>query len=97
MAKKLFIGNLSYKTNDESLRSAFSQAGTVVSASVIMDKMTGKSRGFGFVEMEDADAQNAIDMFNGKDLEGRTLTVNEARPMTPRAPGQGGFRRENRG
>ncbi len=97
MAKKLFIGNLSFKTNDESLRSAFSQAGTVVSASVIMDKMTGKSRGFGFVEMEDADTENAINMFNGKDLDGRPLTVNEARPMTPRTGGQGGFRRENRG
>lgn len=90
MAKKLFIGNLSYKTNDDSLRTAFAQAGTVISASVIMDRMTGKSRGFGFVEMEDADAENAINMFNGKELDGRPLTVNEARPPAPRSEG---FRR----
>lgn len=90
MAKKLFIGNLSYKTTDDSLRAAFAEAGTVISASVIMDRMTGKSRGFGFVEMEDADADNAINMFNGKEVDGRPLTVNEARPPAPR---EGGFRR----
>ena len=90
MAKKLFIGNLSYKTTDEGLRAAFAQAGTVLSASVIMDRMTGKSRGFGFVEMEDADADNAVNTFNGKELDGRQLTVNEARPPQPR---EGGFRR----
>jgi cold-inducible RNA-binding protein len=84
MAKKLYIGNLSYNTNDESLRSAFSQAGTVVSVAVIMDKMTGRSRGFGFVEMEDADADKAIDMWNGKELDGRELVVNEARPLEDR-------------
>lgn len=93
MAKKLFVGNLSYKTTDDSLRSAFEQAGAVISASVIMDKMTGKSRGFGFVEMEDADADAAVNSLNGKELDGRPLTVNEARPMAPRT---GGFRRENR-
>jgi cold-inducible RNA-binding protein len=93
MAKKLFVGNLSYKTTDDGLRATFAQAGTVISASVLMDKMTGKSRGFGFVEMEDADADNAVNMFNGKELDGRPLTVNEARPMAPREPG---FRRENR-
>ncbi len=93
MAKKLFVGNLSYSTTDDSLRSAFSQVGAVISASVIMDRMTGKSRGFGFVEMEDADADNAVNTLNGKDLDGRALTVNEARPPAPR---QGGFRRENR-
>jgi len=84
MAKKLYIGNLSYNTTDESLRDAFSQAGAVVSATVIMDRMTGRSRGFGFVEMEDADAQSAIDMWNGKELDGRELVVNEARPLEDR-------------
>ena len=84
MAKKLYIGNLSYNTNDEGLRSAFSQAGTVVSVAVIMDKMTGRSRGFGFVEMEDADSDKAIDMWNGKELDGRELVVNEARPLEDR-------------
>ena len=93
MAKKLFVGNLSYKTTDDSLRAAFEQAGTVLSASVIMDKMTGKSRGFGFVEMEDADADTAVNTLNGKEVDGRPLTVNEARPMAPRT---GGFSRENR-
>ena len=90
MAKKLYIGNLSYSTTSESLREAFSKAGTVVSANVIMDKMSGRSRGFGFVEMEDADAQKAIDMWNGKEVDGRALTVNEARPMEQRAPRSGG-------
>jgi len=84
MAKKLYIGNLSYNTNDEGLRAAFQQAGTVVSVAVIMYKMTGRSRGFGFVEMEDADADKAIDMWNGKDLDGRDLVVNEARPLEDR-------------
>ena len=84
MAKKLYIGGLSYGTTEASLRDAFAQAGTVVSANVIMDKMTGKSRGFGFVEIEDADAEKAIEMWNGKELDGRRLTVNEARPMAPR-------------
>ncbi|NTW89443.1 MAG: RNA-binding protein [Candidatus Moranbacteria bacterium] len=84
MAKKLYIGNLSYNTTDEGLRAAFQQAGTVVSVAVIMDKMTGRSRGFGFVEMEDADADKAIDMWNGKELDGRELVVNEARPLEDR-------------
>ncbi len=84
MAKKLYIGNLSYNTTDESLRAAFQQSGTVVSVAVIMDKMTGRSRGFGFVEMEDADADKAISMWNGKDLDGRELVVNEARPLEDR-------------
>ncbi len=92
MAKKLFIGNLSYKTTDDGLRALFAQIGNVISATVLMDKMTGKSRGFGFVEMEDADAEKAINQFNGQELDGRPLTVNEARPMAPRQPG--GFRRE---
>lgn len=84
MAKKLYVGNLSYTTTADSLQSAFSQAGTVVKSDVIMDKITGRSRGFGFVEMEDADAENAIQMWNDKDLDGRKLVVNEARPMQPR-------------
>lgn len=86
MAKKLYVGNLSYSTNDDSLKNAFSQVGPVLSAKVMIDKMTGKSRGFGFVEMEDADASKAVDLFHGKELDGRTLTVNEARPLEPRAP-----------
>ncbi|PIQ91442.1 MAG: RNA-binding protein [Parcubacteria group bacterium CG11_big_fil_rev_8_21_14_0_20_39_22] len=86
MAKKLYIGNLSYSMTGDGLSETFSQAGTVVSANVITDRMTGRSRGFGFVEMEDADAEKAIEMFNGKEVDGRTLTVNEARPMTERAP-----------
>jgi len=84
MAKKLYVGNLSWGSTADSLKETFSQAGTVISTSIITDKMTGKSRGFGFVEMEDADADKAIDMFNGKEVDGRTLTVNEARPMAPR-------------
>lgn len=96
MAKKLYVGSLSYNTTDESLRSAFLQAGTVESANVIMDKMSGRSRGFGFVEMStDADAEKAIEMLNGKDLDGRKITVNEARPMQSR-PREGGFSRGSR-
>jgi RNA recognition motif-containing protein len=85
MAKKLYVGGLPYATTDNELREAFSQAGQVSSAIIIMDKMTGRSKGFGFVEYaNDDDAQKAIDMFNGKDFGGRTLTVNEARPMEDR-------------
>jgi len=85
MAKKLYVGGLPYSSNDESLKAAFSQAGTVESAVIIMDKMTGRSKGFGFVEMAtDAEAEAAINMWNGKDFEGRTITVNEARPLEPR-------------
>lgn len=85
MGKRLYVGGLPYSSNDDSLRNAFSQVGNVVSASVVMDKMTGRSRGFGFVEMEtDEEAQKAIDQWNGKDFEGRTITVNEARPLAPR-------------
>lgn len=91
MATKLYIGNLSYSTNDNSLKETFSQAGEVVSANVITDKMTGRSRGFGFVEMaDDAGAQKAVEMFNGYKLDDRELVVNEARPMTDR-PRTGGF------
>ncbi|HWT03280.1 MAG TPA: RNA-binding protein, partial [Pyrinomonadaceae bacterium] len=91
MSTKLYVGNLSFKTTSEELREHFSQAGTVESASVIEDRETGRSRGFGFVEMATAeDAQAAIEQFNGKDLNGRNLTVNEAKPKTDRGPGGGG-------
>ena len=96
MAKKLYVGGISYSTNDNGLKDAFAQAGTVVSATIIMDKMTGRSKGFGFVEMSsDEEAEAAISMWNGKELDGRKLTVNEARPMEPRAPRTGGFDRGN--
>ena len=85
MSTKLFIGSLPFKTTDQDLRDAFSEAGEVMSAVVIMDKMTGRSKGFGFVEYEsEDDARRAIDMFNGKELGGRNIVVNEARPMKPR-------------
>lgn len=83
---KLYVGNLSYATTDSQLADLFGQAGTVVSATVITDKRTGRSKGFGFVEFDSAEsAQSAITMFNGKDFGGRNLTVNEARPMQERA------------
>ncbi|MEK7509337.1 MAG: RNA-binding protein [Patescibacteria group bacterium] len=92
MAKKLYVGGLPYSTTDDELKEAFAQAGAVTSAVVIMDKMSGRSKGFGFVEFgSDDDAQKAIDLWNGKDFGGRTLTVNEARPMEERP------RRDNRG
>ena len=85
MAKKLYVGGLPYSTTDAELKDAFSQAGAVSSAVVIMDKMTGRSKGFGFVEFaSDEDATKAIDMFNGKDFSGRNITVNEARPLEDR-------------
>ncbi|HKR01989.1 MAG TPA: RNA-binding protein [Pyrinomonadaceae bacterium] len=90
MATKLYVGNLSFKTTSDDLREHFSQAGTVESASVIEDRDTGRSRGFGFVEMAtQEDAAAAIEQFNGKDLNGRNLTVNEAKPKTDRG-GRGG-------
>ncbi len=103
MAKKLYVGGLSYQTTDETLGAGFAQAGTVVSAIVIKDKFSGRSKGFGFVEMStDEEAQKAIEMFNGKPFDGRDVTVNEAKPMTDRPPrrdfggdrrGGGGFNR----
>ena len=105
MAKKLYVGGLPYSTTDNELKDAFSQAGAVSSAIVIMDKMTGRSKGFGFVEFaSDEDAQKAIDTFNGKDFGGRSITVNEARPMEDRprrdsrgGGGGGGYGGGNRG
>ncbi len=91
MAKKLYVGGIAYATTQDGLRDYFAQAGQVTSASIIMDKMTGRSKGFGFVEMStDEEAANAVTMFNGKEFDGRVLTVNEARPLEPRAPRQGG-------
>jgi RNA recognition motif-containing protein len=82
---KIYAGNLSYNVSDEDLRAAFAQFGTVDSADVIMDRTSGRSKGFGFVEMSDASAAKAaIDGLNGKDLDGRSLNVNEARPKTDR-------------
>lgn len=84
MAKKLFVGGLSWDTNDSSLREFFSQAGTVVSANVITDKFSGRSRGFGFVEMStDEEAEKAKNL-NGQMLDGRAIVVNEAKPLEPR-------------
>ena len=88
MASKLYVGGLSYSTTSETLREYFAQSGTVESAAVITDKFSGQSRGFGFVEMTTAEeAQRAISELNGKDLDGRKLTVNLS---TPKAPGSGG-------
>jgi hypothetical protein len=91
MGKKLYVGNLPFSANDESLMDMFQQAGHVESAKVITDRDTGRSKGFGFVEMStDQEAEQAIAKFNGADFEGRSLTVNEARPMAPREGGGGG-------
>lgn len=85
MAKKLYVGGLSYDTTQDGVKTAFEQAGTVESAVIIMDKMSGKSKGFGFVEMSsDEEATKAIEMLNGKELDGRTIVVNEARPREER-------------
>jgi RNA recognition motif-containing protein len=85
MATKLFVGSLAWATTDDSLSAFFSQVGTVTSARVITDRATGRSKGFGFVEMgSDDEAQKAIAELNGKDLDGRAIVVNEARPMEPR-------------
>jgi len=93
MEKKLYVGGLSYGTTDDGLRDAFAQAGSVASASVVTDKFSGRSRGFGFVEMStEEEAQAAIEMWNGKELEGRTITVSEARPPRERSERRGGFR-----
>lgn len=91
MAKRLYVGGLPYATTEDALRNAFAQAGEVTSASIITDRMTGRSKGFGFVEMaSDEEAQKAIEMWNDKEFEGRRLTVNEARPMEKRENGGGG-------
>jgi cold-inducible RNA-binding protein len=91
MGKKLYVGNLPFSATDDQLRDHFSQAGSVASAQVIMDRFSGRSKGFGFVEMSsDEEASKAISMFNGQDMAGRALTVSEARPKEPREGGFGG-------
>ena len=90
MGKKLYVGNLPFSATEKSLRDKFSECGTVDSAKLIMDRETGRSKGFGFVEMSsDSEAQDAIGQFDGKDYEGRPMKVNEAKPMESRG-GQGG-------
>ena len=91
MGKKLYVGNLPYSADQQSLEETFSQCGTVDSANVIMDRDTGQSRGFGFVEMSsDSEAQKAIEELNGFNMGGRELRVNEAKPKAPRSGGGGG-------
>ena len=91
MGNKLYVGNLAYSVRDESLQQAFGQFGTVTSAKVMMDRETGRSKGFGFVEMgSDAEAQAAINGMNGQPIEGRAVVVNEARPREERPGGYGG-------
>ncbi len=91
MSMKLYVGNLAFQTTDEDLLELFSQAGSVESAQVVMDRDTGRSRGFGFVEMSSRpEGEAAITRFNGVDLNGRSLTVNEARPRENRGGGFGG-------
>lgn len=98
---RLFVGNLSYQTMENDLQELFSQAGAVTSVNLMLDKFTGKSRGFAFIEFSSSeDANKAVEMFHGKDFQGRALTVNIARPREERAPrsgGGGGFRGDREG
>ncbi|MEK9148257.1 MAG: RNA-binding protein [Patescibacteria group bacterium] len=105
-SNKLYVGGIPYRTTEDELRTAFEEAGTVTSVSIISDRMTGRSRGFGFVEMTDeAQAQAAIDRWDGKEMDGRMLSVSMARPQGDRPPreggqgggGRGGFGGGNRG
>lgn len=97
MAKRLYVGSLPYSTTDAQLSELFAKAGKVESAQVIVDKQSGRSKGFGFVEMSsDEEAQKAVELLNGTEMEGRKIIVNEARPMSERPArgfGGGGFRR----
>jgi len=98
VGNKLYVGNLAYSVRDDSLHQAFSQFGSVTSAKVMMDRDTGRSKGFGFVEMSsDAEAQSAINGMNGQALEGRAVVVNEARPREERPGGYGGGGRSGYG
>jgi RNA recognition motif-containing protein len=91
MERKLYVGGLSYNTTQESLRSYFERVGDVDTVNIITDRETGRSKGFGFVEMATAeDAQAAVENYNGKEFDGRSLTVNEAKPQAPRSGGGGG-------
>jgi RNA recognition motif-containing protein len=92
MTKKLYVGNLPFQTSEDDLSDMFSQAGNVESVRIITDRDTGRSRGFGFVEMADDAAEKAIEQLNGTELGGRALTVNEARPQVNRGGGGGGGR-----
>ena len=84
MTKKIFVGNLSFQTSEGDLSDLFAQVGQILSVSIITDRMTGRSKGFGFVEMEGEQAEQAISRFNGAEVNGRKLTVNEARPLVRR-------------
>ena len=98
MSMKLYVGNLSFKTSSEDLGQLFAEVGTVESASVVEDRDTGRSRGFGFVEMSSKDeGEAAIAQFNGKEIDGRSLTVNEAKPRENRGGGGFGGRSGGRG
>jgi|ERR1043165_1441803 RNA recognition motif-containing protein len=98
MGNKLYVGNLPFSATDDSLRELFAQSGSVNSATIITDRDTGRSKGFGFVEMSsDQEATDAITKFNGTNFEGRTITVNEARPKAPREGGGGGGGGRDRG
>jgi len=97
MTTKLFIGNLPFSTTDESLKELFSQAGSVKTANIVKNKFSGRSRGFGFVEMEtDEEAVKAIEMLNNKEIDGRQIGVSEARPREDFPPREGGGRSEHR-
>ncbi|MBV9242319.1 MAG: RNA-binding protein [Acidobacteria bacterium] len=98
MSTKLYVGNLSFNTTESDLENLFAEAGTVQSASIIEDRETGRSRGFGFVEMSSAEeAKAAIESFDGKEIDGRNLKVNEAKAREERGGGGGGFRGGHRG
>lgn len=91
MSNKLYVGNLSFNTSNQDLQDLFGKAGTVESVNIIEDRDTGRSRGFGFIEMSNTEeAQTAISQFNGQELDGRGLTVNEAKPREPRSNNGGG-------
>jgi cold-inducible RNA-binding protein len=92
MPKKMYVGNLSFQTTESDIREAFEQFGAVESVAIITDRDTGRSKGFGFVEMSEEDANKAIAKLNGFELGGRALTVNEAKPMVKRDGGGGGRR-----
>ena len=97
MSKRIYVGNLSYQTTETDLTSLFEQAGQVDSVNIITDRDTGRSKGFAFVEMGSDDAEKAIAQFNGAEVNGRALTVNEARPREERSGGGGGYGGRNSG